>query len=167
MDPVSLVSFFLLLRSFAQGAKSHVEDDVELISMVAAQYHAQIRSTGKRIIRLGYVGVATSLVFLPVAAPLVVYLIDDISASDAFFRGVLLLCFAPMTFFLGAYWGLSLGMLTSPRWYLGTELGMRWRAMCGAEAVTACRLISLTVVIVGTGCYALLFWLTRSMAPFT
>ncbi len=167
MDPISLVTFFLLLRSFAQGRKAHIEEDEELISMVPAQYHTQIRSTGKRIIRLAYIGVATSLIFVPVAAPLVVYMIDNISASDAFFRGVLLLCFAPMTFFLGAYWGLSLGMLTSPRWYLGTELGMRWREMCGADSVTACRLISLTVVIVGTSCYALLFWLTRAMAPFT
>ncbi|MCS7471500.1 hypothetical protein NZK35_33040 [Stieleria sp. ICT_E10.1] len=167
MDPISLVSFFLLLRSFAQGAKVQAEEDEELISMLPPEFHAQIRSTGKRILRLGYVGVATSLVFVPIAAPFVAYLVDGISVSDAFFRGVLLLCFAPMTFFLGAYWGLSLGMLTSPRWYLGTELGLRWREMCGADSVSACRLISLTVSVVGTGCYVLLFWLTRAMAPFT
>ena len=65
---------------------------------------------------------------------------------------VFLLCFAPLTFSLAAYWVLALGMLTPARWYLGTELGMPWRERCGADSVAACRAISLTVVIVGTGC---------------
>jgi len=167
MDPVSLVSFFFLLRSFTQGVKTHVAEDEELISMVPAEHHAQIRHAGRRIIRLAYLGVATSLIVVPVAAPLTVYIVEGIAPTDAFFRGVLLLCLAPMTFFLGAYWGLSLGMLTSPRWYLGTELGTRWRQMCGVDSVAGCRLISLAVVVVGSGCYMLLFWLTRTIAPFT
>jgi hypothetical protein len=58
------------------------------------------------------------LIFIPIAAPALAYAVDGIGASGAFCRGVLLLCFAPMTFFLGVYWGLSIEMLTTPRWYL-------------------------------------------------
>jgi hypothetical protein len=166
MDPISVVKFVLLLKSFAKGANEYQNEDEELIAMVPSEYHSLIRRTGRRIIRFAYFGVFMSLVIIPVAAPLTAYLIDGIRPTDAFFRGIVLLCFAPLTFFLGAYWGLSLGMLTSPRWYLGTEVGVRWRQMCGVMSLSGCRMVALTVVIVGTICYLLLFWITRTMAPF-
>jgi hypothetical protein len=167
MDPYSLVEFVLLLRSFAKGANDVRSEDEEFLATVPLEYQMLIRNAGRRIIHFAYGGIFMSLVVIPITAPLAVFLTDGIRPFDALCRGVLLLCFAPLTFFLGAYWGLSLGMLTSPRWYLGTDVGVRWRQMCGATSLAGCRLIALTVIVVGTICYLAMFWLTRTMAPFT
>lgn len=107
------------------------------------------------------------MVLIPVAAPALVFLIDGISAKDAILRGVILLGMTPMTLFVGAYWGLALGMLSSPSWYLGTDFGLRWRELCGVRSVAGCRWISLVLVMVGTSSHILLFWLARVMVLFT
>lgn len=166
MDPLSLLSFLRMVCSFGRSVPSIVKEDEELLEFVPDEHHQMVRKAGRRVITCACVGVLMSLVIVPVSAPLVTVWLDGISAEDAFFRGVLLLCGAPMTFFLGVYWGVAVEMLFTPSWYLGTEAGVRWRDLCGATSVTGCRVISFIVVFVGVACYGLLFYLARTMAPF-
>ena len=156
----------MMVYRFTRSAKEYTKEDQEILAQIPEQYHPRIRSVGRRIVAYAAAGVGIVVVGVPVIAPIIVMITAGIPAKDAMFRGIMLLCFAPLTFFFGIFWGASFGVAMTPAWYLRSPLGARWRELCGASSVNACRAISYVVFVVGLGVIAMLVWLVRSMAPF-
>jgi hypothetical protein len=166
MDLYHFISFIRDIWRFARSAKEHTQEDEVLLGDLPEEYRPLVRQEGKQIVKFACLGAFVSLVVVPVAGPLLAMHLDNITLKDAAFRGLMLLLIAVISLPFGILWGASIGILAAPRWYLDTELGRRWRQLCGVKSIPACRTVALVVVLTGATIYTAFIFLTRTIAPF-
>jgi hypothetical protein len=161
-----ILCYSLVIYGFIRTARRYGNEERKILAHLPAEYHAPIQLIRKRIVMLAAAGAVILMLVVPVLAPIYAMITEGISSKDALGRGVLLLCGAPFTFFAGVFWGLSLGILTAPEWYLRSPLGWKWCRLTGGASIKGARFVALIATLMGLAIFLIMFWATRKMAPF-
>lgn len=167
MGITNLIEYVRVMYDIADSVKTAGPDELVILEKIPIKYHPLIRKTGKRIVKCMLFGIALPLVLIPIAAPLGLVFLKGIAGHDALWRGMCLLFSAPVTVLIGIAWGLAVGMLVTPKWYLQSPLAARWRKLAGVESVAGIRILSAMACLVGSLVFLFMVWIVTIMKPFS
>jgi hypothetical protein len=166
VNPLAPFQFLILVWRFAKGVPNYLADDKTILDAVPEHLQLELQKISKRCVRYALFGALLVVVIVPAIAVWYVSQRDGLTGKDATGRFIMMLCMAPVTFFLGVFGGISLGICRSPRWFLECPLGEKWVRLSGAKSVDVAKEVAFLVVATTVAYFVATFWLVSVMAPF-